>query len=187
MSKVDRRIQKTRTAINKAFLELLSEKDFDQITINDISDRANINRGTLYLHFKDKYDLLDKCIEEQLNTFMIFNDSITYNHKNNDGLNTFVQIFDYFEKSYSFYSVLLNNKDTPFFRDHFKNVVINGISKELSMEGINQNFDRNFLIQYISSALVGIVEWWIKEKMPLPPRTMARYMSELYKRNEGEI
>ncbi|MNC17857.1 Bacterial regulatory protein, tetR family [compost metagenome] len=51
MSKVDRRIGKTQEAIKNAVIELMSEKNFDDITIQDISDRANVSRGTIYLHY----------------------------------------------------------------------------------------------------------------------------------------
>ncbi|NUU61943.1 TetR/AcrR family transcriptional regulator [Paenibacillus sp. JW14] len=47
---MDRRILKTRSAIKKAFIELMAEKKFEEITINQISERANLNRGTIYLH-----------------------------------------------------------------------------------------------------------------------------------------
>jgi AcrR family transcriptional regulator len=67
MSKVDRRIAKSQEAIKKAVIELMSEKNFDDITIQDISDRANVSRGTIYLHYVDKYDLLDKLIGEHIN------------------------------------------------------------------------------------------------------------------------
>lgn len=67
MAKVDRRIVKSQEAIKKAVIELMSEKNFDEITIQDISDRANVSRGTIYLHYLDKYDLLDKLIEEHIN------------------------------------------------------------------------------------------------------------------------
>ena len=60
---MDRRIQKTRQLIMNTFIDLLAEKGFEKITINDISERANINRGTVYLHYVDKFDLLDKCTE----------------------------------------------------------------------------------------------------------------------------
>lgn len=59
MPKVDRRITKSQEAIKKALIELMSEKSFDDITIQDIADRANVNRGTIYLHYLDKFDLLD--------------------------------------------------------------------------------------------------------------------------------
>lgn len=67
---MDRRIQKTKDAIIKAFVELMAEKNFEQITINEIADRADVNRGTVYLHYVDKYDLLDQCIETHLNKLM---------------------------------------------------------------------------------------------------------------------
>ena len=62
MPKVDRRITKSQEAIKKALIELMSEKSFDDITIQDIADRANVNRGTIYLHYLDKFDLLDKIM-----------------------------------------------------------------------------------------------------------------------------
>lgn len=59
MTKVDRRIIKTQEAIKYAFIELMSEKNLDEITMQNISDRANVGRRTIYLHYFDKYDLLD--------------------------------------------------------------------------------------------------------------------------------
>lgn len=59
---------KTQDAIKKAFLELMNEKKFEAITIQDISDRANLNRSTIYLHYLDKYDLLDKLIDQHIQT-----------------------------------------------------------------------------------------------------------------------
>lgn len=50
----------TRTRIKRAFTELLGEKGFDALTVSDLTRRAGINRGTFYLHFVDKYDLLDQ-------------------------------------------------------------------------------------------------------------------------------
>ncbi len=67
MTRVDRRVQKSQEAIKNAFIELMSEKNFDQITIQDISDRANVGRRTIYDHYMDKFDLLEKLIEEHIN------------------------------------------------------------------------------------------------------------------------
>lgn len=66
--KEDRRIRRTKSAIKEAFIDLLNEKEIEKITIQDITKRADINRGTFYLHFEDKYLLLDEmeneCIAE---------------------------------------------------------------------------------------------------------------------------
>ena len=59
--KRDLRKVRTETAIKKAFYDLLSEKtSFAAITIQDIADKAMINRSTFYAHYYDKYDLLEK-------------------------------------------------------------------------------------------------------------------------------
>lgn len=51
---VDRRIRKSQKAIKSAVIELMTEKNFDDITLQDISDRADVSRGTIYLHYVDK-------------------------------------------------------------------------------------------------------------------------------------
>lgn len=50
----------TRARIKRAFTELLGEKGLDSLTVSDLTRRAGVNRGTFYLHFVDKYDLLEK-------------------------------------------------------------------------------------------------------------------------------
>lgn len=74
---VDRRIQRTRQVLQQAFKEIIGEKGevvkgiwgiekgFLAMSIQDITERANVNRGTFYLHFTDKYMLADTIIREQ--------------------------------------------------------------------------------------------------------------------------
>lgn len=54
---IDRRIQRTRKALHEAQIELILEKGFDKVTVQDVIDRANVGRSTFYLHFKDIEDL----------------------------------------------------------------------------------------------------------------------------------
>jgi len=61
----DRRIQRTRQVLRQAFIEVMLEKGFAATSIQDITERANVNRGTFYLHFADKYELLDTIIREE--------------------------------------------------------------------------------------------------------------------------
>ncbi|MDN6618009.1 MAG: TetR/AcrR family transcriptional regulator, partial [Enterococcus sp.] len=62
---MDRRTIKTRTAIKSAFLAILKEKSINKITISELSEKANIGRGTFYLHYHDLYDLYES-IEQDL-------------------------------------------------------------------------------------------------------------------------
>jgi len=61
---MDRRKKKTQKAIRKVMLELLDEKNIEAISILDITNQADINRGTFYLHYVDKYDMLEKFENE---------------------------------------------------------------------------------------------------------------------------
>jgi len=58
----DRRIARTRKHLQRAFMELLAEKAFEGVTIQDIADRADVNRATFYKHFQDKFELMDLMI-----------------------------------------------------------------------------------------------------------------------------
>ena len=62
--RLDPRVKRTRNLILNAFEELLPEKGFQSLTVQDITDKAEINRATFYAHFADKYDLLDESIRQ---------------------------------------------------------------------------------------------------------------------------
>ena len=65
-SKLDPRIMRTRKFIMDAFIHLSKIKNFDSITVKDITEEATINRATFYYHFTDKYDLLEQVIHEDM-------------------------------------------------------------------------------------------------------------------------
>ena len=60
--KLDPRAKRTRKMLDQAFVELLAEKGFDAIAVQDVTDRAGVNRATFYAHFQDKFALLDYSI-----------------------------------------------------------------------------------------------------------------------------
>src|SRR5215213_10781775 len=66
-NKTDRRIQRTRLALRAALLELTKEKGYDSISVEEITERANVGRATFYLHYKDKEDLLLEEFSEMAN------------------------------------------------------------------------------------------------------------------------
>ena len=62
--KLDPRVKRTRSLILKAFSSLLIEKGFESISVQDVTDKAEINRATFYAHFTDKYALLDYFVSQ---------------------------------------------------------------------------------------------------------------------------
>ena len=65
VNSVDPRVKRTRKLLQQAFIELFQEKGFASISIQDITERATVNRATFYAHFTDKYALMDSIIREQ--------------------------------------------------------------------------------------------------------------------------
>ncbi len=67
---LDLRVQKTYSCLMNAMLTLLKEKDFEEITVNELCDRALVGRGTFYKHFADKYDFFSFILSEMLNHYL---------------------------------------------------------------------------------------------------------------------
>lgn len=180
MPKVDRRIAKSQEAIKKALIDLMSEKGFDDITIQDISDRANVSRGTIYLHYVDKFDLLDKLIEEHINEMGEICEATSaaeYTEAN-------LPWFEYLNSHYLFFSTMLASKGAPSFRSQFHKFLIKEFKEELdTTKGKNQGLNDDVMLQFIVTSYVGIVEWWITNGMPYPPQVMAEQVGILIERN----
>ncbi|ASA20186.1 TetR/AcrR family transcriptional regulator [Paenibacillus donghaensis] len=163
---MDRRIRKNQEAIMNALISLLTEKDFAKITINEIAERANVNRGTVYSHYSDKYDLFDKCLEshfEQLiESCQIVDEQEAYPSKA-----SLLRTFETMEKNALFYRALLTNKGVPPFRAHLQEMMKQGIQTQIMEQ--NRSLDdlqKDIKLQFLSSATVGVIEWWLTHKSP---------------------
>ncbi|QHT61240.1 TetR/AcrR family transcriptional regulator [Paenibacillus lycopersici] len=181
MAKVDRRILKTQEAMKKAVLELMSEKNFDSITIQDIADRANINRGTIYLHYQDKFDLLDKLIESYINDLGDMGEWAC----ELDWADALVPYFEYFERHYLFFSTMLASKGAPIsFRNRLLAHIIEGFQGEIDrVSGRNTDLHEDIMLQFSATAYAGVIEWWITNGMPYPPQIMAKQVGVLLGRS----
>ena len=61
---LDPRVRRTRKLLKQAFIDIVQEKGFDAMTVQDIADKAEINRATFYAHYTDKFDLHDRMVIE---------------------------------------------------------------------------------------------------------------------------
>jgi AcrR family transcriptional regulator len=186
VAKTDRRILRTKEAINSAFLELLSEKGFDRITVNDISERANINRGTVYLHYEDKYDLLNKFIDSHLEKMILsctFKKFIQEKVELPEAIAALKSLFTYVEENFFFFSSILTCQQNSLFRTRLLGTLTFAIQKKLDMQGINKGMDKDLITQFTATAFVGTLEWWILNQMPKSPQLMSEQVWKLFERN----
>lgn len=177
---MDRRIQKSRDAIMNAFISLMTEKNFDQISINEIANRANVNRGTVYLHYVDKYDLLDKCIETNLN--QLFESCLP--DANSTDFNyeaSLLRTFEYLEKHSIFYATMLTNKGIPAFRNQLLTIALQSLNKQIDISYIHNDLNKEILVHFLVYAIVGVLEWWITHSMPYPATEMVKQFSLILK------
>ena len=75
---LDPRVKRTRQLLVQAFIDLLSEKDFQSLTVQDITERATVNRATFYAHFEDKYALHDYVVRENFQLMLHNRLSVSY-------------------------------------------------------------------------------------------------------------
>jgi AcrR family transcriptional regulator len=178
MSKVDRRIAKSQEAIKKAVIELMTEKSFNDITIQDISDRANVNRSTVYVHYLDKYDLLDKLIDEHINKLKEINDWAC----EKEWVDATQIFFEYFETNYLFFSTMLASKAAaPSFRSKFLEFLIEEFKDKMD-KGKNQGLSEDVIVNFAANAYVGVWESWLKDGLPKAPHVMADELGSLLER-----
>ena len=179
----DRQITKSRNAIKLAFLDLLSEKDLEQITIQDISDRANIGRRTFYYHYQDKYDLLSSVLQEHIDELHhICKDS----SKNNEYMTAEYSLgwFDYFEKNHQFFSTMLAGKGTTYFRSHFLSFVMDELQASIQLTSDKNNgIDAEIYFRFFGNAIVGIIEAYFAGDIKMSAKEMARQVDILFSRN----
>ena len=185
--KKDPRAVRTQRLLKQAFIELMEEKKFDQITVQDISDRATVKRVTFYLHYKDKSDLMYQCIDETLNELHDkVNEKVSF-IGNFDFLDeqphpSFVQLFHQVSENYPFYNALLVKNRIPYLTSRLLEII-----HEFVSEGINQiepndenlTANRSLIIKYVESAFLEVIIWWIESGMHLSESEMAFQLMNL--------
>ena len=121
---MDRRQRKTREAIFKAFIELLSKKDFTQITVGEIIVRADVGRATFYAHFETKDFLLKALCEELFCHIFDAENSEQSNHQHlfdcNPPDSAFLHLFQHLQKNDNNILELLSSQNNELFLSYFK-------------------------------------------------------------------
>ena len=163
---MDRRIPKTQKAILEAFVELMAEKNFEQITINEIAERANVNRGTVYLHYTDKFDLLDQCID--IHMMQLFDTCLDSDASRMPSKAAMLRVFEYLEQHAVVYMTLMNNKGVTSFRSRLMTTILQGIDEQMDGHIPSLEINKEITVQFLASAAVGVVEWWMTNSMPCP-------------------
>ena len=178
---MDRRQQKTRTAIFSAFTSLLAEKSYSKITVQEIIDAANVGRTTFYAHFETKDDLLKELCEELFGHIIGSAMDCTHTHGlYSDGSapeSVFCHLLQHLQENDKNIIALLSCESSEMFLRFFKD----SLNELVRSQFINQNRKANtdipedVLINHISGSFVEMVLWWIKGHRKQTPEDLDRY------------
>ncbi len=185
---MDRRILKTRSVIKKSLTSLMKEKPFDKITITDITDKANINRATFYLHYMDKYDLLEQSQNDILNeirevladAFKIFNPQSLPIQDATTIIPFLSCVYECIGKNSDFVKVILGGNGDLNFHLKFKSLIEEFI-KKISVIKTPDAFciPLKYLIETATSMHIGIISRWLEDGMVETPYELACITSNI--------
>ncbi|MFE3577347.1 TetR/AcrR family transcriptional regulator [Lysinibacillus sp. NPDC059133] len=185
MSKTDRRIIRTKNEIKQAFFFLLSEKNFEAITVRDITDRANINRGTFYLHYVDKYNLLEQYENEIFEKFNAILDETTnlelnVNQFKHERLPVMIQILEVFYEEANFLKLILGPNGDPFFYEKMRQFFVRYFNAYLGnrTDKSKWNFPIELTLAYNSNAILGVITYWLQHGTQQSPEEIATMLIE---------
>lgn len=164
--KMDRRIRRTRRMLKQGLAELMREKEFKDITVKDITDRMDLNRGTFYLHYVDTYDLLEKLENETLSDFQTMIDE----HLSLTGKSSLRPVIEpiasYIVENADFCKILFENKASNDFVRKFTELIYqNGEAfiRERLPEASSLAVD--YCFSFISFGLIGLIKQWFDTGM----------------------
>jgi AcrR family transcriptional regulator len=172
--------------LRNALIELIQEKGYNDITVKDITDRATLNRATFYLHYRDKDDLLAKGFDEIWEELTEQNPlPVTQNGSLKiDGTKTTVLgDFEHIHENAKFYRVMFGPQGVAEFIHRMQDHVYESTAHRLrSVLGERRNglIPIEIVLQFIASAYVGLIQWWLENDQPYTPQEMADYIVSLY-------
>lgn len=169
----DRRVRKTRRLMTDALAKLLAEKPLSNITVREIADMADINRGTFYLHYKDVFDMVDKI---QADLFEKFNAIITNYMPTADSKRLFPlleKLFELLAENANLARALVSKHGDAAFINKLKNVVREKCLADMPNPQPDKAAEFDYFFSYVSSGCTGLCHAWLEGDMAESPAEMA--------------
>ncbi|PGM52725.1 TetR/AcrR family transcriptional regulator [Bacillus sp. AFS053548] len=183
------KVAKTKKLIKETLLDLIEEKGFEAISVRDITLKAGLNRGTFYLHYRDKYDLMEKSqneILEGLQDRLIFIRPKEMNefYSNDMVYPPILNVYHYLKENQRFIKILISTKGDPAFpkkmKEHIKETIYEKLV-DLLEEEYMIDIPHEYTTAFISSAFFGLLEQWLEKEEPITPEEMAIMHMKLLK------
>ena len=171
---LDRRVRKTRRILRECLTRLLKEKKIQDITVRELAEMADINRGTFYLHYKDVFDLLEQ-IEQELTKEL---EEILDHHSVEELLSRpsllFSDLYPAVQENADIITILIGENGDLNFVNRIKEILRDRCLKKWLTSNYSCSTDLlEAYSAFISSSCVGIVQYWLETGMKESPQEMA--------------
>lgn len=183
----DRRVRKSKRAIKQAFIQLLKENNLNRITIQQISDLADVNRGTFYLNYEDKYALLDEMENEQIEEIKGFVDirkmdlsTKTSDRFIEDFANKVIKnVITHIEHNIEFYQVILNLERKSQIEEQLAEIVRSNIKHLIGDKDDIFGIPENYYLSYVVGSMMSMIKYWVSDENRVSVEELVNYVSTI--------
>lgn len=173
----DRRVKRSRQLLRDALQRLILKKGYNEITVQDILDQADIGRSTFYAHFRDKDDLLLSGLDQFRDTFEA-NSLLSLPHDKEEGSMDFVDIslavFRHVEEYKSYAKALLKTEGNALIMGHLRHLIMDyarqWTQKREPLSGYG--IPAELLAHHMANTLMGLMTWWVNRDFPFTAEQM---------------
>ncbi|MFC4772107.1 TetR/AcrR family transcriptional regulator [Enterococcus hermanniensis] len=184
--KIDLRVKRTRKMIVEAFVHLVEEKGYDDITIQEIADEAMINRATFYSHFKDKQDLYDSIFETAIDAFTAVldpNQIVQGNRLKVRQIEMVLKIiYERIQDNRKFFLTIMDASGNEILRKKIAEILDVKYAHIFNQLKITENdieVPLDFIIEYMTSIFVGTLHWWITSDTDMDADDLSKLVVKL--------
>jgi AcrR family transcriptional regulator len=169
--KEDRRIARTRQLLHETLFALASEYGYDTVTVQDVLDRAGVARSTFYAHFRDKDDLL-------LSGFQRMRESLpgnllsTSSKHGADHPGFGLSLFEHVGENRELAKVFMTGDAGRLVSGHLRNLLVIDTRAWVRQQAGAIGVAEDLVVQYMVSALFGLLTWWVEHDFPYSPQEM---------------
>ena len=182
VKQIDRRVKYTKMVVKDSLVQLLHDKPISRITIKEICEMADINRGTFYTHYTDQFDLLRKIEQELIFDINEYLDSCFINDVESELLQTLKNLLDHIAANADLVRVLLgDNGDMDFLREIKKIVHQRCTAYWRSNKTINQN-TADYMYEFAVTGSIGIIQKWLNGGIVESSDEIANFILKLVNR-----
>lgn len=168
--KTDRRIVRTRDTLGDALVALMHEKNFDEITVQNLLDRADVGRSTFYVHYRDIQDLFLSDVEDFFDSFSTM---LTRQGASTKRLLPVNELFTHIRQVREFYSAVVTSGMISDVQALGRGFFARSIEGRLQLAGLEfEPLGRSAQAHALAGSFFSLLDWWIDKGMKADPSDM---------------